>query len=166
MISRACFDRMTSLLQKPDLRYLCRDWKKESLPGDLTYASRYWARHFAESNVDQSLLDRLHDFASVRLLHWIECLSLLNDLDLGISGLGIVINVLVRTAQVPEQVTMLLSDAHWFLGHFEDLLSISAMYTYTAALQLTPPSTKLYQQYASLFEQEALHLTLKWGIDS
>jgi len=92
MISRACFDCMTSLLQKPDLRNICRD--RKVLPDDLTYACQYWTRHLAESNVDQSLVDRLHDFASTRLLYWIEGLSLVGDLDLGISGLGIVIIVL------------------------------------------------------------------------
>jgi len=94
MISRACFDRMTSLLRKPDLRNICRDGKK-LLPDDLIYACQYWTRHLAESNLDQSLVDRLHDFASTRLLYWIECLSLIDDLDLGISGLGIVLKVLV-----------------------------------------------------------------------
>ena len=96
MISRACFDCMTSLLQKPaDLGNIGQDGKKTLLPDDLTYACQYWARHLAESNLDQSLVDRLHDFASARLLYWIECLSLIDDLDLGISGLGVVINVLV-----------------------------------------------------------------------
>ena len=94
MISRACFDRMTSLLQKPDLRDLLRSLK-EWLPGDLIYASHYWTRHLAESNLDKSLVDRLNDFASVRLLYWIECLSIIGDLDLGISGLDNVIKVLV-----------------------------------------------------------------------
>ena len=177
MISRACFDCMTSLLRKPDLRYIYLDGKKLH----LTYACRYWARHLAESNLDQPLVDRLHDFASARLLYWIECLSLIDDLDLGISGLSIVIKVLVvglrlhgceyktkyyphlqRSDQVPDQITALLSDAHCFMEHFEDMLSISAMYTYTAALQLTPPTTRLYQQYASKFNGMALHRTLKW----
>jgi hypothetical protein len=93
MISRACFARMTSLLQKP-LRDLPRNGKK-FLPDDLTYACRYWARHFAESNLDRSLMDLLGAFASSRLLYWIEYLSLIGDLDLGTSGLGIVINILV-----------------------------------------------------------------------
>jgi hypothetical protein len=70
--------------------------------------------------------------------------------------------ILQGSHEVPDQVTALLSDAHWFLGHFGDMLSISAMYTYTAALQLTPTSTRLHQQYASKFEGMALHLTLKW----
>jgi hypothetical protein len=161
MISRACFDRMASLLQKPDLRDICRD-RKKLLPDDLTYACQYWARHLAESNLDQSLVDCLHDFASTRLLYWIEGLSLIDDLDLGISGLGIVIKILVGSDEVPDEVTTLLSDAHWFLEHFEDMLSISAMYTYTAALQLTPTTTRLYQQYASKFKRMALHRTLKW----
>jgi len=179
MISRACFDCMTSLLQKPAaLRNIGQDGKKTLLPDDLTYACQYWARHLAESNLDQSLVDCLHDFASARLLYWIECLSLIDDLDLGISGLGIVIKVLVvgprlhgcehkvkyphfqHSDQVPDQVTALLSDAHCFMEHFEDLLSISAMYTYTAALQLTPATTSLYQQYASKFK--GMPLDLKW----
>jgi hypothetical protein len=165
MISRACFDCMTSLLQEPDLRDLCRDGKK-LLPGDLTYACRYWARHLAESNLDQSLVDRLRDFASGRLLYWIECLSLIDDLDLGISGLSIVIKVLVvgprlhaceHEAKYPTSSAPTGSTRSGYraaigcplvLEHFEDMLSISAMYTYTAALQLTPATTRLYQQYA------------------
>jgi len=93
-ISHACFNRMESLLQKPDLRSFCRDGEK-LLPGDLTYACQYWARHLAESTFDLPLVDLLRDFASDRLLYWIEGLSLNDDLDLGISGLGIVIKVLV-----------------------------------------------------------------------
>jgi len=179
MISRACFDRMASLLQKPDLRNICRD-RKKLLPDDLTYACQYWARHLAKSNLDKALIDHLHDFASAGLLYWIEGLSLIDDLDLGISGLAILIKVLVvgpslhgcetesqisnpqGSNKVPDEVTTLLSDAHWFLEHFEDVLSISAMYTYTAALQLTPTTTRLYQQYASKFKSMALHRTLKW----
>jgi len=36
--------------------------KVKSLPGDLVYASRYWARHFAKSKRDNnSLLELLHE---------------------------------------------------------------------------------------------------------
>jgi hypothetical protein len=161
IISRACFDCMESLLQKSDLRGICRDGQK-LLPGDLTYACQYWARHLAESNLDQPLVDCLHDFTSDRLLYWIEGLSLIDDLDLGIRGLGMAIKVLRSSHEVSNQVNALLSDAHWFMGHFGDMLSISAMYTYTAALQLTPANTRLHQQYASKFEGMASHLILKW----
>ena len=86
---------MASLLQKPDLRDICRDGKK-LLPEDLTYASQYRAKHLAESNLSQSLIDHLYDFASVRLLYyWIESLSLTGSLDLGISVLGTAIKALV-----------------------------------------------------------------------
>ncbi len=94
MISCASFNCMATLLQKPDLHDLYQD-ERDVLPDDLTYVCQYWARHLAESNLNQSLVDHLHDFASVRLLYWIECLSLIGDLDLGISGLDNVIKVLV-----------------------------------------------------------------------
>jgi len=180
MISSFCFNCMAPLLQKPDLHDICRDGKKLP-PEDLTYASQYWAKHLAESKLSQSLIDHLYDFASVRLLYWIESLSLIGNLDLGISGLGNAIKALVvrphlhdcdhnakltfkRSGQVPDQVTELLSDAPCFLEHFEDLLSISAMNTYSAALPLTPRTTRIYQQYGSKFEGMAVHLTLKWDI--
>ena len=57
-----------------------------------------------------------------------------------------------------EQTTDLLSDARRFMEYFEDMLSVSAMYTYSA-LQLTPASTRLYQQYASKFEDKFLRKT-------
>jgi len=45
------------------------------------------------------------------------------------------------------------------------MLSISAMYTYTAALRLTPATTRLYQQYAPKFKGMALHLNWDLGYE-
>lgn len=145
MISHACFDRMTSLLQKPDLRDIRRNGMK-LLPGDLTYACQYWARHLAESNLDQSLVDRLQDFASDRLLYWIERLCFIDDLDLGISGLGIVIKVLVgphlhgcerkaqySTSSPPTEYRMRLSRCYLM-----PIGSWSISKTYSQYLQRTP----------------------------
>ena len=90
MISRGCLDFVARHLKKPDLRDVCQDGK------DLfPYACRYWARHLADPSLGESLVDRLHDFTSTRLLYWVECLSLLDGLDLGINGLNVPIKVLV-----------------------------------------------------------------------
>ena len=90
IISCACLDFMARFLTKPELDDTCRDGKNL-----LPYACRYWARHLADSDLDGSLVDRLQGFASIRLLYWVECLSLLDDLELGINGLGILNEVLV-----------------------------------------------------------------------
>ena len=66
--------------------------------------------------------------------------------------------------RVPDEVIAILCDAHRFLEYFKDILSLSAMHTYTAALPLTPTSTRLYQKYAKEFEGMALYRTLMWDI--
>jgi len=124
------------------------------------------------------LIDLLHDFACDRLLYWIEGLSLIGDIDMGISGLGIVIKVLVVWPhligkailqcphEVPDQVIVLLTDAHWFLGHFEDMLSISAMYTYTTALQLTCDTCHHRAASAVCIEVQGYGITLNIEVGS
>ena len=94
MVSRACFDCMTSLLQEPD-NFKVGQYRTKSLPDALSYACRYWGRHLADSNLDQFLVDRLDGFASLQLLYWVEHLCHIGSLDLGISSLDILLKVLV-----------------------------------------------------------------------
>jgi len=61
----------------------------------LKYSCIYWASHLAEvqAPVDK-LVDALLDFLHKHLLHWIECLSVLGELQTGIKSLGSVTTVL------------------------------------------------------------------------
>jgi hypothetical protein len=61
--------------------------KVKLLRGDLVYASRYWAGHFAKSKRDDSLLGLLKGFAFEHLLHWVEVLCLLGCLSEGVDAL-------------------------------------------------------------------------------
>jgi len=96
VLARYCLKRMMDL--KKDICHLQKHTKRnrdadvqekvKSLPGDLVYASRYWARHFAKSKRDNnSLLELLTKFALEHLLHWIEILCLLGGLSEGVDAL-------------------------------------------------------------------------------
>jgi hypothetical protein len=54
----------------------------------VRYSCLYWASHLAEVEVlDPKLIDALHDFLYNHLLHWIECLSVLGELQTGVKSI-------------------------------------------------------------------------------
>ena len=107
VLARSCLERMDRLLKK-DICHLQKHTKKnrdgdvrekvKSLPGDLVYASRYWAGHLAKSKQDD-LLTCLTKFALEHLLHWIEILCLLGFLSEGVEALRITITSLKVSLQ-------------------------------------------------------------------
>jgi len=130
--------------------------KVKSLPGDLVYASRYWAGHFAKSKRDNnSLLEPLRKFALEHLLHWIEVLCLLGGLSEGVDALQTAIKSLKSYRNVLPKLLPLLTDAYHFLEDFHGLLAISAMHTYITALPLSPRDSTLYIHYGEEFDSMA-----------
>ena len=54
----------------------------------LKYSCIYWASHFSEVHLTGGeLIDALYTFMHIHLLHWIECLSELGELQTGITSL-------------------------------------------------------------------------------
>jgi nucleoside-triphosphatase THEP1 len=61
----------------------------------LKYSCLYWATHLAEVKVfDTILVDALRVFLHEHLLHWIECLSTLGELQTGLKSLRSMVTVL------------------------------------------------------------------------
>jgi len=61
----------------------------------LKYSCIYWAAHLAEvKEFDPVLVEALHAFLHKHLLHWIECLSILSELQTGVKSLGSIVTVL------------------------------------------------------------------------
>jgi hypothetical protein len=53
----------------------------------LRYAVLFWMFHIVNSLVEDNLLKSLDLFCHGHLLHWLECLSYLNEIDIALSGL-------------------------------------------------------------------------------
>jgi len=71
----------------------------------LKYSCLYWAAHLAEVRVfDTVLIDALRAFLHEHLLHWMECLSTLGELQTGLKSLGSMVTVLSVSCS-PEQRT-------------------------------------------------------------
>jgi hypothetical protein len=79
-------------------------------PDELRYAAKYWCAHLTAalvSNEDTSeLLGCLDDFCSKHLLHWLELMSLLNELGTLQRDL-IELVILVKVCRVPRSISPL-----------------------------------------------------------
>ena len=53
---------------------------KDRIPDHLSYACRFWAGHLQQTEFDPGSLACLVDFLYVRLLHWLEILSLIKEM--------------------------------------------------------------------------------------
>ena len=61
---------------------------KEKISDALKYSCIYWASHFSEAQLSgDDLIDALDTFLHKHLLHWIECLSELGELQTGVTSL-------------------------------------------------------------------------------
>jgi len=61
----------------------------------LKYSCIHWAAHLAEVKEFRPILVKaLHVFLCKHLLHWIECLSILSELQTGVKSLGSIVTVL------------------------------------------------------------------------
>ena len=68
----------------------------------LKYSSMHWAAHLAEvKEFEPVLVDPLRVFLHKHLLHWIECLSILSELQKGLKSLGSIVTVL-SVSYLPE----------------------------------------------------------------
>jgi len=65
------------------------------IPEVLKYSCIHWAAHLAEvKKFDPILVNALRVFLHKHLLHWIECLSILSELQTGLKSLGGIVTVL------------------------------------------------------------------------
>ena len=94
-----------------------------NLPPQLQYACRYWPAHLCEARLDKDLLALLHTFCETHLLHWVEVLSLMGDLNHLVETIPKTIDVL----SVRCLISMLDSRNEWLII-FIHVVSSSATY--------------------------------------
>ncbi|KAB5590986.1 hypothetical protein CTheo_5578 [Ceratobasidium theobromae] len=158
LVARRCFEAMRN-----QLRFnICNlgssfvpDSKVEELEGriakaispPLLYACRYWADHLGLTTNSTNLSNMLQEFLSVRLLFWIEVLSLKRET---IQGLGILVKAKkwLRMISSSPDLTRFVEDAHNFLtGYAASPVSQFTPHLYISSLALCPRSSLVYKTY-------------------
>ncbi|KAF8803111.1 WD40 repeat-like protein [Phlegmacium glaucopus] len=122
---------------------------KEHIPGSLSYACLFWPSHVIDStvggNTEGNFYKALCQLFDNNILHWIECLSLLGRLDVGVDSL----RRLERWAMGRSNLLNAIIDARRFIVENYDILKHSCLETYHFALQWLPDQSQIRQQYAA-----------------
>ncbi|KIL56376.1 hypothetical protein M378DRAFT_89420, partial [Amanita muscaria Koide BX008] len=115
---------------------------QEKIPQQLRYACVHWVNHFeVANNEDADLMNGLAKFVDDHLLHWLEVLSLIGNLDLAHRAIR------VTQTSTSSDLCQLLLDALRFISKFYELIERSALHTYHSALPFTPTDSLLYRRY-------------------
>jgi WD40 repeat protein len=128
-------------------------------PAELRYACKYWHVHLRLANAtSSSLVGSLETFCTTHLLHWVELLSLLNELPAAQAGIRMLLAYLrVRTPppsplctfltsytlqscpeRLPTSVVVLLTDTEHLLSEYREPLDDHALHVYHSALVTMP----------------------------
>lgn len=119
----------------------------------IEYASVYWAHHLKHSSAqDMSRADEeIGVFLQEHLLHWVEALSLLNSIPMGIESLFKLISLLHRRQRLDSSVHVgtlqetelvsLVDDAWKLLRYHEEGLEEDPLQIYSSALVFSPTAS-------------------------
>ncbi|KAB5588517.1 hypothetical protein CTheo_8041 [Ceratobasidium theobromae] len=157
-LARRCFEVM-----KAQLRFNICDLESSFVPDEkvndlesriskaisttLSYTCWYWADHLENAANSNDLSDVLYEFLSIRLLFWMEVLSLKHGM---IRGLGILVKAKkwLRMASSSFDLARFVEDAYNFMtGYAASPASQFTPHIYISSLALCPRSSLVYQKY-------------------
>ncbi|BCS07109.1 hypothetical protein ALUC_11490S [Aspergillus luchuensis] len=121
------------------------------LPAALLYACRYWIDHLMQLSSDEQS-ELLNDnggiiecFIRQKLLFWFEALSLMGELEVGVSQLG-ALQDLARDSHH----FLLVRDARRFLLHNRHIIEQAPLQVYSSALVFCPMKSPIKEIYSHL----------------
>ncbi|THU76038.1 hypothetical protein K435DRAFT_879809, partial [Dendrothele bispora CBS 962.96] len=142
-------------------------YETRKISAALEYSCVYWAFHLSKiQELGGDLVNALDDFLKKHLLHWMECLSLLNKLETGIKSLANARASLLHFKETNHKLVLLVDDARRFLQMSFPIIQQHAMETYQSALVWVPTQSLIHRLYAEAFPQAPrvmLGLPKTWG---
>jgi hypothetical protein len=91
-MSRSLQENICNLAGNPTTNEIASDTIKQHIPDGLQYSCLYWASHLIATRKEETLeandlYNQLDEFLRKHCLHWMECLSLVDRLEVAIEGL-------------------------------------------------------------------------------
>ncbi|KIM24802.1 hypothetical protein M408DRAFT_26756 [Serendipita vermifera MAFF 305830] len=119
------------------------------IPPHLSYSSRYWTSHLAETSSDNEVDDRVKYFMDHLFLYWLEVMSLIKQINTGSSMLHCLIGCL-RNSNKDDSLAI---DMQKFVAAFASVISQSTPHIYISALPFAPRCLGVSKQYLSDYRQ-------------
>ncbi|KAJ7824855.1 hypothetical protein B0H13DRAFT_1736937 [Mycena leptocephala] len=125
------------------------------IPEALRYACLYWALHFSKGqDPRQDVLDALRTFLQNHLLHWMECLSILGELQTSLKSLASVTTTLshLETGDIRHQRRLVEEACRYLQLNFE-CIQKHCFEIYQSALVWIPTDSLIRAVYAADIER-------------
>jgi len=162
------------------------DWRRDRIGDALEYACCFWAKHLLRTPSSgpgiEEVQGAIDKFFTTCLLFWIEVLSLMGKLDIGVYALNDIqqwytlvsclVYLLRKPTFIPDQAGVSCkwaNDSQRLLLEWFDEISHSPSQLYHLALPFSPSSSWLRECYATELSQEVKvvkGLPVKWGVCS
>ncbi|KIM24761.1 hypothetical protein M408DRAFT_26728, partial [Serendipita vermifera MAFF 305830] len=126
------------------------------IPPYLSYSSRYWTSHLAETSSDNEVYDSVKYFMDHQFLWWLEVISLIKQMNIGSNMLYSLIGWLRKA----NQDDSLATDMQKFVAGFASVISQSTPHIYISALAFAPRCLGVSKQYLSHYPRT---LTVRSG---
>ncbi|KAJ3129727.1 hypothetical protein HK100_008463 [Physocladia obscura] len=112
----------------------------------VEYAAAFWILHLIECKiVTKELMDSITTFAKSHLLHWLEMLSLIGQLNKIPTNTADLLDFMEKDQF--DDLRMLFVDLRRISMEFQPAISANCLQVYVSALSFCPKNTSLYNQY-------------------
>ncbi|KIM86175.1 hypothetical protein PILCRDRAFT_5220 [Piloderma croceum F 1598] len=118
------------------------------LPEHLRYACRSWHWHLTDITESNDVYNQAKGFLFTHLLHWIEVMSLLDDINDVFLGLENTKSWLQNHSNREPGVGHLVDDTLLLMHRFHEPIRRASAHVYYSAIPLTPPSSMVFEVYA------------------
>ncbi|KAG9032237.1 hypothetical protein FS837_002779 [Tulasnella sp. UAMH 9824] len=159
-LAKLCLENMLELLRK-DPCSIGNPWALNSdvadlqtrldgaAPNHLRYSCKFFCSHISQCGPgDKSLEQLLDSFCELKILMWLEMMSLLGDIDGAINSIELLRTWCYKNSIVKRITADLVHDTSRVLLQYQSPLSLSAGHLYTTVPSFAPVCS-LTKQYAS-----------------
>ncbi|KAF7363088.1 WD40 repeat-like protein [Mycena venus] len=131
------------------------------IPPHLSYSSRFWADHLLGTEWDEAILSDIENLMYNKFPFWLEILSILGEIGIGI-------NALRHVGEVAKQwniaLAEFLADAIKFMVAFAPAFIHSLPHLYLSALPLAPNKSRVAEKFSAwLVQKVEVHSSLGLG---
>ncbi|KAF7363067.1 WD40 repeat-like protein [Mycena venus] len=127
------------------------------IPAHLSYSSRFWADHILGAKWDEAILADIENVMYNKFPFWLEILSILGEIGIGINALRCVGEIVKQRNIVLAEF---LTDALKFVIAFAPAFAHSAPHLYLSALPLAPSESRMaWEVVGRHFKPQSRHMT-------
>ncbi|KAF7363053.1 WD40 repeat-like protein [Mycena venus] len=131
------------------------------IPPHLFYSSRFWADHILGAEWDEAILADIENVMYNKFPFWLEILSILGNLGIGINALR---HVGEAVKQQNKALAEFLTDSLKFVIAFAPAFAHSVPHLYLSALPLAPKESRVAEKFSKWLVQKVnVHSSLGLG---